>query len=721
MLLALWAPTIARAATYYVDYASGADTNNGTSTAWAWKHCPGDFAVTGIPATNNLKPGDTVFFKGGVVYSIASAAVANIYGVVQTNSGIIVNHSGTVGNVITYDGTGNSWGTGKAIVDGGYILNGGAFKFNAGMSYIAVNSFEIRNCGGYADDDPVVTNAAAGVYGNNGISSWIPDGAMYDGNGNYLITGLQTNTVYEWRPATTNDISCKISAFITLTNDGTFSGVTNVTLTGINYSNGVNYLGQATSNILAKVWQTNAVLMTTPRYGIGLDLSTGNNTNIYLANLFVHRIGCWRTTLGWDTGSVSGGGIVAVSPQSLTITNCEFTQIGGVGIEVLAATDVHDVLISDCFLHKQIAWGLDIAPYSDNGITISNLTITKTRILDMNDMGGGWTGVGGSSGGPHMNYIFMRQAGSVSYWTNVFITRCWFGETNASSAGGGGTAAIFLSQGPSVNIYNNIFCRVWATCNVGPGYPVLPNMSQVVRIYNNTFQRGSGMIISSSPAAAGDKKLFIQNNLFTEESGVPNNAVMLAEDGATNIVTLNYNIYYSKDWPASGKWIGSLPSNRLFSMGQYDIRLLGFETNGLYADPLFVDASNAVLTSRNFMVLSGSPAIGAGMNLTAYFTTDYAGNPRPASGPWTIGAFEAPSSNNPPPSLLLLGPPSMNKGESAILSWSCIGATNLNITGIGNVPLKGSTNVSPVTTTTYTATALGIGTSKQISITVSVK
>src|ERR1035441_4847512 len=103
-------------ATYYVDYSAGADTNNGTSTNAAWQHCPGDFAVIGIPATNNLNLGDTIFFKGGVVYSFALAAATNIFGVVSTNSGITINYSGSAGSVITYDGTGNSWGTGRAVL-----------------------------------------------------------------------------------------------------------------------------------------------------------------------------------------------------------------------------------------------------------------------------------------------------------------------------------------------------------------------------------------------------------------------------------------------------------------------------------------------------------------------------------------------------------------------------------------------------------------------------
>jgi hypothetical protein len=57
-------------ATYYVDYVSGSDSNNGTSPSSPFKHCPGDSNATGNAATvyNNLGAGDTIYFKKGVTY-----------------------------------------------------------------------------------------------------------------------------------------------------------------------------------------------------------------------------------------------------------------------------------------------------------------------------------------------------------------------------------------------------------------------------------------------------------------------------------------------------------------------------------------------------------------------------------------------------------------------------------------------------------------------------
>jgi hypothetical protein len=56
------------AASYYIDYAGGADTNNGTATTTAFQHCPGDANATGAAASTVLAAGDFVYFKKGVTY-----------------------------------------------------------------------------------------------------------------------------------------------------------------------------------------------------------------------------------------------------------------------------------------------------------------------------------------------------------------------------------------------------------------------------------------------------------------------------------------------------------------------------------------------------------------------------------------------------------------------------------------------------------------------------
>jgi hypothetical protein len=83
--------------TYYVDYDSGQDSNAGTMGS-PWKHAPGDRNAAGVAASTALVPGDTLSFRGGVVYQGCIKARA----------------SGTPGLPITYGGMG--WGPGRAIL-----------------------------------------------------------------------------------------------------------------------------------------------------------------------------------------------------------------------------------------------------------------------------------------------------------------------------------------------------------------------------------------------------------------------------------------------------------------------------------------------------------------------------------------------------------------------------------------------------------------------------
>lgn len=101
--------TVVSAATYYVDFAGGNNDADGLTPQTAWKHSPGDRAATGNPAAVSLKPGDTVLFKGGVAYRGSLRLAA----------------SGAPGRPIAFDGnTAGHFGKGRAVVDGGRIIEG---------------------------------------------------------------------------------------------------------------------------------------------------------------------------------------------------------------------------------------------------------------------------------------------------------------------------------------------------------------------------------------------------------------------------------------------------------------------------------------------------------------------------------------------------------------------------------------------------------------------
>ncbi len=98
----------------------------------------------------------------------------------------------------------------------------------------------------------------------------------------------------------------------------------------------------------------------------------------------------------------------------------------------------------------------------------------------------------------------------------------------------------------------------------------------------------------------------------------------------------------------------------------------------------------------------------------------------------TAGCHHKPPPPPPPPPVqapaparptvtLQASPSSINKGESATLSWNSTDATELSIApDVGAVTAQGSTKVTPSDSTTYTITATGPGGSASATATVTV-
>jgi hypothetical protein len=129
------------AATYYIDYSGGLDTNNGTSTSTPFKHCPGDSAAVSNAASTTFVAGDKIIFKGGVTYTTPSGSQINLS---WGGSG------DTDANRIIYDGDSGTyaarWGSGtsKAIIDGNHAA-AAIFLANSNKSYVTINNFELRS------------------------------------------------------------------------------------------------------------------------------------------------------------------------------------------------------------------------------------------------------------------------------------------------------------------------------------------------------------------------------------------------------------------------------------------------------------------------------------------------------------------------------------------------------------------------------------------------
>jgi peptidoglycan-associated lipoprotein len=103
-----------------------------------------------------------------------------------------------------------------------------------------------------------------------------------------------------------------------------------------------------------------------------------------------------------------------------------------------------------------------------------------------------------------------------------------------------------------------------------------------------------------------------------------------------------------------------------------------------------------------------------------------------AAAVFTFGCKKPPKAQPPEPKpappaaasptvTLQASPSTINKGDSATLTWNSTDATQLNIDqGVGAVTAQGSTKVTPSDSTTYTITATGPGGSANATATVTV-
>jgi hypothetical protein len=110
-------------------------------------------------------------------------------------------------------------------------------------------------------------------------------------------------------------------------------------------------------------------------------------------------------------------------------------------------------------------------------------------------------------------------------------------------------------------------------------------------------------------------------------------------------------------------------------------------------------------------------------NVTPSSTTTYTASATGPGGTATsTTTVTVTSGQNPPPTISFNAQPNnISSGATAVLSWATTNATSVNIPGVGSFPANGSTNVTPSSTTTYTATAQGAGGTAQASTTVTVQ
>lgn len=331
-----------------------------------------------------------------------------------------------------------------------------------------------------------------------------------------------------------------------------------------------------------------------------------------------------------DAASISGGGVTVLNCNSLTITNCSFTRMN-IGCEMAANSLINNLTIANCTFTDSMRWPIDLLPNA-SGATIDNVYIHHNQFYDHWQFEeGNWTGYGES---PHNDSIFMRIDTATCSWgsnVNVYDNQFWSTQPNLI----GGTASIYITGGPSANIYNNTFRGTAQTRTIYVNGGTPGPTPQIVRIYENSFLEDYQWCIELARNVALLGTIDIRNNAFYSlRANANNQAFRIGNLTIANSLTVNYNRWYSLNQTGWFFWTG------LASGGFAAMQSTGLEVNGSFGDPQFVNVVGVGVNilQNDLHLRSSSPCVSAGATLGAPYDIDLDGNTRTV--PYSQGAYE---------------------------------------------------------------------------------
>ena len=301
---------------------------------------------------------------------------------------------------------------------------------------------------------------------------------------------------------------------------------------------------------------------------------------------------------------------------------------------------------------------------------------------------------------------------------------------NANSAiGSDGIQA----SGTGLSFYNNTFLSY-----VGNGInhqdAIQCLTMSYVKIYNN-FIYGMGQSAIFGDNFSSPSHIRIYNNIMVATA----NGIEMGDDGGSTGPFAFTDIQVDNNLDAPGSsghggsgiashWSGSTFTSCLFANNiMVDCsQITGPYYSGQSSNNVTTTSANATslfanyiagLTNSDFHLKSGAGSlIGQGVNLSTYFTTDYAGNIRPATGPWDIGPYiygtnSSGGNTNP---VIQVTPGSITYG--AILNGTSK-TNNFTVQNIGAGTLSGTASVgAPFSIVSGGSYSLGASASQTVTV-----
>lgn len=430
-------------------------------------------------------------------------------------------------------------------------------------------------------------------------------------------------------------------------------------------------------------------------YGGTFDYNNGSvwgiygdgHTDVTIQNLTIAGLYVRQTTN--DPGPINNQNEVRAiftrDTSGLTVTNCFIADVQTALFLTYNASHQSNTLCSHC-VFTNYNWGLSMAADSDNGM-LDNLTIANNFFYT----GDAWEG----NSDFHRNSIYLRDDIVTGGRMSNVVVACNFikaGANPRSTAGGTSGFSFSVNSTNAVQhlrIYNNIAMMQPPLVYSAGGGPQLESVGVDTLLANNTVIGwatavpgkfgGSGINSTfNSPAALAQD--FVYNNLVVSGFGEMVNFNVSAAGLTNNPATLNalmsginsdYNIF---DCQASSSFAIAAYATAGGLWWEPIVDSFWAFTNAFPVLEPHSSSAKAQLAANYAPLSTDTVALGRGTNLTAFAIADnlpgllydYAGAPRPASGNWTIGAYQNPSPNAQALSLIAQGLGSQSSNPSGV-------------------------------------------------------
>jgi len=349
--------------------------------------------------------------------------------------------------------------------------------------------------------------------------------------------------------------------------------------------------------------------------GASNGINTGNVTGVTIQNLIVRNIYVYVTSTDHSANINSCGGIsFNGSAVNVTVTKNTVHDAYG-GIYFGGSVSDSSVVVSNNTIYN-MNWGIVCGSgCAGNGYTLTGNDIHNPSFEDSTDS-------------YHHNGIFF-------FPNNVSASGVVIANNYIHDINGHATAGLFLDPSgtgdvPSAQIYNNVFYTTPGQTGPANNFIEPGNKVTGALVYNNTM---SGAVQTS---------MGVWNNGVMKNNIVRSTVYGIGLSSGTTGVTSDYNDVYK----ISGNF-GNVGASIYATLAAWN-SATGFDANSTTVEPS-LDSS--------LMLTSGSPsAVHAGTNLTGLgitglntsapgsFGVNYACGsgcvPRPAGGPWDMGAYE---------------------------------------------------------------------------------